>query len=154
MVKDGGNPLLDAVQIQRVGAGPGARKGQMAVNIPPLAVQDLVEIGRAEAVDTQPPGQGGVDVGMGVHQARHDDAALGVDKLCVRVLGLQLRGGAHRHDLRALDGYAAVREIGDRAVPGDQPSVCQNIHRVSSSSFPPPKEKCFKPSGLKHSSTG
>ena len=133
VVKDGGDALLNAVQVQRVGAGLGALQGQVAVDVPPLAVQDLVEIGGVEAVDAQAPGQGGVDMGMGVHQPRHNDAALGINELRVRVLGLQLRRGTHRRDLGTVDGYAAIREIGDRLVPGDELAVCQNVHVFSSS---------------------
>ena len=80
--------VLDAVQVQRVGAGLGALQGQVAVDVPPLAVQDLIEIGGVEAIDAQSTGQGGVDMGMGVHQPRHNDAALGINELRVRVLGL------------------------------------------------------------------
>ena len=133
MVKDGGDALFNAVQVQRVGAGLGALQGQVAVDVPPLAVQDLIEIGGVEAIDAQSTGQSGVDMGMGVHQTRHNDAALGINELRVRVLGLQLRRGAHRRDLGAVDGYAAIGEIGDRLVPGDELAVCQNVHVFSSS---------------------
>ena len=54
--------------MQGVRAGLCALQGQMAVNIPPLAVQDLVKVCGIEAVDAQPPGQGGVNVCVRVHQ--------------------------------------------------------------------------------------
>ena len=88
MVEDGGHALLDAVHIQGVGAGAGALERQMPVDVPPLPLQDLQEVDSVITVDAQAAGQGGVDMGMGVNQARHDDAAFGVDEFRGRVLGL------------------------------------------------------------------
>ena len=125
VVKDRGHALLDAVNVQRIGAGPGARQGQMAVNIPPLAVQDLIEIRGVEAVDAQPSGQGGVNVGVGVDEAGHDDAAPGVDPLRLGIVRFQLGGGPDGSDFAAIDDNAAIGQIGQGAVTGDKPSICQ-----------------------------
>src|SRR5699024_10907162 len=119
---------LDAVHIQRVGAGAGALQGQVPVHVPPLAVQHLIEGGGVVPVDGEAPGQGGVDVGVGVDKAGHDDAALGVDKLRLGIFGLQIRGRAHLQDLGAVNGHAAVGKVGQGAVPGNQFAVCQNVH--------------------------
>ena len=59
----------------------------MAVDVPPLSLQDLQEVDSVITADAQAAGQGGVDMGMGVNQARHDDAAFGVDEFRVGVLG-------------------------------------------------------------------
>ena len=130
MVKDGGDPLLDAVHVQRVRAGPGAGQGQAAVNGPPGSLQHLQKAGGAVAVNGEAPGQGGVDVGVGVDEPGHDDAAPGVHQLRLRVLLPQLGGGAHGGNALSVDGYAAVLQVGQGAVPGDESAVCQNVHRV------------------------
>ena len=129
VVKDGGDALLDGVDDQSLGRGTGGLQVQIPIDIPPLAVQHLIEIGGVIAVDGEAPGQSGVDVGVGVDEAGHDDAASGIHKFRRRVLGLQLCGGAHGHDLSAVGDYAAVRVIaGAIRVPGDEFSVCQQNH--------------------------
>ena len=126
VVEDGGDALLDGVDHQRLGAGPGGLQVQVPVNVPPLAVQHLVETGGVVPVDGEAPGQGGVDVGVGVDEPRHDDAAPGVHELRLGVLGLQSGGGAHLHDLSSVGDHAAVRQIAHALrVPGDDLAVCQ-----------------------------
>ena len=126
VIENGGDALLDGVDDQRLGGGSGGLQIQMAVNVPPLAVQHLIEIGGVVAVDGKTPGQCGVNMGMGVDQTRHDDAAPGVHKFRLGVLGLEFRGGAHGHNLAAVGHDAAVRVIaGAVRVPGDEFSVCQ-----------------------------
>ena len=87
VIEDGSDTLLDAVDIQSVGAGPAALQGQLPVHGPPGAVQHLVEIGGVVAHNAQAPGQGGVDMGVGVDESRHDDAAPGINDLGVRIFG-------------------------------------------------------------------
>ena len=126
MVEHGGDALLDGVDVQCGGAGTGAVHHQVTVDGPPGAVQHLIEVGGVVAHDAQAAGQGGIDVGVGVDQGRHDDAALGVDDLGLGVFGPQ--GGllAHLHDAGALVGHRAVLVIAlALAVAGDQTSVCQ-----------------------------
>ena len=126
MVEDGGDALLDGVNHQSLGAGAGGLQVQIPVDIPPLAVQHLVEVGGVVAVDGEAPGQGGVDVGVGIDKARHDDAATSVHKFRLGVLGLQIRGGADLHDLAAIGDHAAVRQVADALrIPGDDLAVCQ-----------------------------
>ena len=129
VVEDGGDALLDAVDQQRVGAGPAALQGQLAVHGPPGAVQHLVEIGGIVAHDGQAAGQGGVDVGVGVDEGGHDDAAPGVDDLGVGVFEAQ--GGllAHLGDGGAVKGHGAVLVVAPApGVPGDQAAVGDKIH--------------------------
>ena len=48
--------------------------------------------------------------------------------LCYEVSDRDGQEKADRRDLGAVDGYAAIGEIGDRLVPGDELTVCQNVH--------------------------
>ena len=65
-------------------------------------------------------------MGMGVDQARHDDAAPGVHKFRLGILSLELSSSAHSHNFAAVGHNAAVRVIaGAVRVPGDEFSVCQ-----------------------------
>ena len=132
VVEDGGDAVPDAVQHGGVGAGPGAVQGQVPVNVPPLAVQHLKEVGGVEAVDGQTPGQAGVDVGVDVDQARHDHAPLGVHKLRAGVFGFQLGQGAHLPDRLAVQQHRPVLQIGERLIPGDDLSVADQQHDNSS----------------------
>ena len=124
----------------------------MPVDVPPLAVQDLVEVGGIEAVDAQAPGQSGINVGVGVHQPRHDDAAPGVQKRRLRVPPAQLLCRTHGGNFRAVDHHTAVGEIGERAVAGDEPAISQNVHAVFLLFFlsapAPGKEKMFQTGGF------
>ena len=126
MVKNGGDALLDGVDHQGLGGSLGSFQVQIPVDVPPLAVQHLIEVGGVVAVDAQAPGQSGIDVGVGVDKARHDDAALGVHKLRLGVFGLQIGGGADLHDLAAVGDHTAVGIVaGTVGVPGDHFAVCQ-----------------------------
>ena len=126
MVEDGGDALLDGVDHQGLGAGAGGLQIQVPVDVPPLAVQHLVEVGGVVAVDGEAPGQGGVDVGMGVDEARHDDAALGVHEFRLGVFGLEVGGGADFHDFAAVRDHAAVGVVaGAVGVSGNDFAVCQ-----------------------------
>ena len=110
----------------------------MPVDVPPLAVQNLIEVGGGKAVDAQPPGQGGVDVGVGVDEPGHDDAAPGVHQLRLRVLLPQLGGGAHGGNALSVDGYAAVLQV--MSLP------FARMYIAFSSSFScGGNKKCFKP---------
>ena len=130
MVEDGGDALLDGVNHQSLGAGAGGLQVQIPVDIPPLAVQHLIEVGGVVAVDGEAPGQGGVNMGVGVDKSRHDDAAPGIYKFRLGIFGLQVRGGAYLHNGSAVGGHAAVREVSHAAgVPGDNSAVCQYDHR-------------------------
>jgi len=63
-------------------------------------------------------------MGMGVDEGRHDDAALGIDDLRLRVLGPQ--GGllAYLHDIGALIGHRTVLVIAlTLAVAGNESAV-------------------------------
>ena len=65
---------------------------------------------------------------MGVDEGGHDDHTLGVDEFRLGVFGLKGGGFPDLQDLGALHSYAAVFQIGQGAVPGDEFSVCDQIH--------------------------
>ena len=126
MIEDGGDALLDGVDDQGLCGGPGGRQVQVPVDVPPLAVQHLIEVGGVVPLDGEAPGQGGVDVGVGVDEARHDDPAPGVHELRLGVLRFQRGGFPHLHNLPAVGDHAAVGQVaGALRVPGNQPAVCQ-----------------------------
>ena len=132
VVEDGGHALLDRVDVEGGGAGPGAVHHQMAVDGPPRSVQHLVEVGGIVAHNGKTPGQSGIDVGVGVDEGGHDHAALGVDDLRLRVFGSQSGFLADLHDLRALVGHRAVFVVAlTLRVAGDEPSVGNKCHNTS-----------------------
>ena len=125
MVEDRRHALLDGVHVQRGGAGAGAVHHQVAVDGPPCAVQHLIEVGGVVAHDAQATGQRGVDVGVGVDEGGHDDAALGVDDVGVGVFGAQSGLLAYLYDLRTLIGHRAVLIVALPAcVTGDEAAIC------------------------------
>lgn len=73
----------------------------------------------------RPRGQRGVDVGVGVDEGGHDDAALGVDDVGVGVFGAQSGLLAYFYDLRTLIGHRAVLIVALPAcVTGDEAAIC------------------------------
>ena len=65
-------------------------------------------------------------MGVGVDEGGHDDAALGIDDLGVRILGAQGAFLAHLYDPAALVGHSAVLIVplsigvtGDESAIGD-----------------------------------
>ena len=135
VVEDGGHAVPDAVQDGGVGAGLGAVQGQVAVDVPPLAVQNLKEVGGVEAVDGKAAGQTGIDVGVDVDETGHDDAALGVHKFCVGILGLQLGITADLLDDFAVDDDSAVLQIGEGGIAGDELTISNEQHGGCPPSF-------------------
>ncbi len=126
VVEDGGDALLDGVDHQGLGTGPGGCQVQMTVDVPPLAIQYLIEVGGGVAVDGEAPGQGRVDVGVGIDEAGHNDAALGVHKFRLGVFGSQGGSLADLHNPSAVSDHAAVGQVaGACGISGDEPAVCQ-----------------------------
>ena len=134
VVKDGGHPVPDAVQHGGPGAGPGAVQGQAPVDVPPLPVQNFIEVRGAEPVDGQAPGQTGVDMGVDVDEPGHDDPAPCVHKFRLGVPGPQGGEVPHFPDSLPLQDHRPVFPIGRGVVPGDKPSVSHQQH--GRASFP------------------
>ena len=129
VIENCGDTLLDGVHVQRGGAGTGTVHHQVAVNGPPCTIQHLIEVGGVIAHDAQAAGQRRVNVGMGVDQRRHDDAAPGVNDLGGGIFGTQRGLLAHLHDIGALIGHRAVLVIPLAIrIAGDEPSVGYQCH--------------------------
>ena len=128
MVENRRDALLDAVDVQRVGGGLRALEGQAAIDGPPRSVEHLVEIGGVVALDGKAAGKGGIDVGVGVDEGGHDDAALCINELGFGVFCPQRCGRADLLDLRAVDHDAAVGQVGKRLRAGDELTVGENVH--------------------------
>ena len=126
VVENGRNALLDAVDVQGIRGGAGAFERQLAVHGPPRTVEDLIEVRGIVADDGQPACQRGIDVGMRVDECGHDDAALGVDDLGLRVFCAQRGFFADLDDFGAFIGDGAFFVIALAAlVAGDDASVCE-----------------------------
>ena len=124
VVEDRGDAVPDALQYRGIGAGPGHVQGQVAVDVPPCALQYLQEICGVVARDREPPGQPRIDVGVGVNQPGHDDAAVGVDAFGIRIARRQRFAFTHFEDGIALDDHRPVGEVGFARVAGQHPPVC------------------------------
>ena len=126
MVENGRNALLDAVDVQGICGGAGAFERQLAVHGPPCAVEDLIEVRGIVADDRQAACQRGIDVGVRVDECGHDNAALGVDDLGLRVFCAQRGFFADLDDFGAFIGDGAFFVIALAAlVAGDDASVCE-----------------------------
>ena len=126
MIEDRRDALLDAVDVQGICGGAGPLKRQLAIHGPPCAVKDFIEVRGVVADDGQAARQRGIDVGMRVDECGHDDAALGVDDLGLRVFCAQRGFFADLDDFGAFIGDGAFFVIALAAlVAGDDASVCE-----------------------------
>ena len=146
MVEDRRHALLDGVHVQRGGGGFCAVHHQVAVDGPPCAVKDFVEVRRVVADDGKAAGEGRVDMRVRVDERGHDDAAPGVNDLGVGILGAKHRFLAYFDDLRALEGDGAVLIIAlCICVAGDETTVGDKFHK-----FAPPFSFAFSPPRKRH----
>ena len=130
MVEDGRDALFDAVDVERVGAGAGAFERQVAVNGPPCAVEHFKKVGGIVSDDGKAARQRGINMRVRVDERGHDDAALGVDSFRLRVLRRQSRFLADLDDFAALVDHGALFVVALRVgIAGNEPSVCENVHR-------------------------
>jgi len=139
MVEDRRHALLDGVDVKRGGGGARAVHHQVAVDGPPCAVKDFVEVRRVVADDGKAAGEGRVDMRVRVDERGHDDAAPGVNDLGTGIFCAQRRLFADFDDLRPLKGDGAVLVIPLRArVAGDETTVGDKFHK-----FAPPFSFAF-----------
>lgn len=101
---------------------------EVAIDLPPLHLKVVEEVLGVATLDGKAAGKAGVDVGVGVHQAGHDDATLGVHVLGTWVLLLKVRLAPHGDDLLAIDGDGARLEVGIVLVAGDDATVSDKQH--------------------------
>ena len=146
MVEDRRHALLDGVDVKRGGGGARAVHHQVAVDGPPCAVKDFVEVRRVVADDGKAAGEGRVDMRVRVDERGHDDAAPGVNDLGTGIFCAQRRLFADFDDLRPLKGDGAVLVIPLRArVAGDETTVGDKFHK-----FAPPFSFAFSPPRKRH----
>ena len=67
-------------------------------------------------------------MGVSVDKGGHDDAAPGVQELRLGIFGPQRGSGAPIQNAPAPDDHAAVLEIAQRRIPGDQSAIGKDIH--------------------------
>ena len=95
VVKYGGDSVLNGIQISGPGALAGLFIGQVAVNGPPHAVQNIQKPFGVISFNGKTSCHGTVDMLMGVDEGRHDDAPLCVHIFGIRELLLNLLQCAH-----------------------------------------------------------
>ena len=131
VIEDRGDAVTDGIQDRGIGAGLGAVERQVVVDLPPLLLKILQEVGGVAALDGKAAGQTRVDMGMAVDESGHDEVALSVDVLGIRVLGLELALGAHFDDRISVNGDRTVGNERGLSVAGKDGTVCDQKHRCS-----------------------
>ena len=131
VIEDRGDAVADGIQDRGIGAGLGAIERQVVVDLPPLLLKILQEVGGVAALNGKAAGQTRVDVGVAVDESGHDEVALGVDVLGIRVLGLELALGAHFDDRISVNGNRTVGNERGLSVAGKDGTVCDQKHRCS-----------------------
>ena len=126
MIEDRCDALLDAVDVECVCGGSRALECQLAVHCPPRAVEHLIESSGVIADDRKAAGEGGIDVGVGVDERGHNDVALCVDDLGLRVFRAQRCFFADFYDLCALKDDTAFFVVAFCVgISGNQTTVCK-----------------------------
>ena len=100
--------VLDAVGKDREGGQPVVLVGELPVDRPPHAFEDVVEVFRIVSLDGKTAGKRTVDVVVHVDETRHDDAAVRINELCLGIARLEHRGFADLFDQLPVDGDCAV----------------------------------------------
>ena len=126
MIEDRCDALLDAVDVECVCGGSRALECQLAVHCPPRAVEHLIESSGVIADDRKAAGEGGIDVGVGVDERGHNDVALCVDDLGLRVFRAQRCFFADFYDLCALKDDTAFFVVAFCVgISGNQTTICE-----------------------------
>ena len=126
MIEDRRDALLDAVDVECVRRSSCALERQLAVHRPPRAVEHLIEGSGVVADDRKAAGEGGIDVRVGVDERGHNDVALCVDDLGLRVFRAQRCFFADFYDLCALKDDTAFFVVALAVgISGNQTTVCE-----------------------------
>ena len=123
VIEDGGHAIAERLHHGHVRAGTRAIEREVTVDVPPLLLEVLEEVGGVAALDGKAARQTGVDVGVAVDKTGHDKAAVGIDELCRGVGGIHLGTRANCHDLVVVDDNGTVLDEGHLGVPGYDPTV-------------------------------
>ena len=131
VIEDRGDAIADGVKNRGIGAGLGAVERQVVIDLPPLLLKILQEVGGVAALNGKAAGQTRVDVGVAIDESRHDEVALGIDVLGIRVLGLELALGAHFDDRISVNGDRTVWNERGLRVAGKDGTVSDQKHECS-----------------------
>ena len=131
VIEDRGDAIADGVKNRGIGAGLGAIERQVVVDLPPLLLKILQEVGGVAALNGKAAGQTRVDVGVAVDESRHDEVALGIDVLGIRVLGLELALGAYFDDRISVNGDRTVGNERGLRIAGKDGTVSDQKHECS-----------------------
>ena len=100
--------VADGVGQAYLGRGAYPVQVQCFIEFPPQRLQDLGEIFGRRAGDIHTACEGAVEVSVRTDLPRHEQHAVGIPPLVVRVAGEQLGAGADGVDRRAAVAYSAV----------------------------------------------
>ena len=131
VVKHRGHAVFDAVGIDGIGGQTVVFVREVPVDLPPLALENVVEILRTVPVDGQAACEGAVDMVVHVDEARHDHAAPRVDGFRIRVFSPERGAVADLHNSLTVDDDRAIF-IKRAVVTGNQPAVSDPKHRTIS----------------------
>ena len=132
VVEDRGHAVTKRVEDRGVGGGTGTVQREVVVDLPPLLLEVLEEVGGIAALDGEAAGETGVDVRVAVDEARHDDATVGVNVLVARVSGLELLLVADGGDGVSADGNRAALEVGVLGVASNDTTIADDQHSAPS----------------------
>ena len=133
MVKDRGHARADRLDQGHIGRHPGHIPGQVAIDVPPRALEHTHKIDRIVPRDGQAAGEGRIDVVMGVDKAGQDDPAPRVDGRGVRMLGAQRVRLPDGQNGRFVKDDRAVRHHRAGRVTGHDRAAIQNLFHDSTS---------------------
>ena len=123
VVEEGGHAVAERLHHGHVRAGTRAVEREVTVDVPPLLLEVLEEVGGVAALDGKAARQAGVDVGVAVDETGHDEATVGVDELCRGVGGAHLGASPNGRNLVVVDNDGTVLDEGHLGVPGYDPTV-------------------------------
>ena len=128
VIEDGGDATFDGLDVGVVCAVFSLFQCQVAVDGPPLAIEDVKETFRVVALDGKASGHGAVDMLMHVDKSRHDDSAVCINEFCFRVRCLHVRKGSESFDFCPLYDDSAVTNLRTLIVSCKYDSISYQIH--------------------------
>ena len=139
MIEDGCHTIADAIDDAHHGAPIHVVERESLVEPPPQALQDLSEVAGGRAFERHATREGAVEMGMSIDEARHDDAASGVEEADARMGSPYLSGWTDASNQSIANGDTTVFEEGLAVIMRDDGSaadqqVCRLLHGAMDSS--------------------
>ena len=132
MVKYCGHTIFNAVNIGSHCRKSGLLQGQMAVDGPPLSIQDIKKALGIITFNTQSSGKRAIDMLMSIDKCRHDDSASGIHKFSIRICFLHLICSPHHNYGVTIHCNCTILYKCIGCVPCDHSSITNNKHMASS----------------------